>query len=191
MGSLFSTEQLWCFEGDSRRDTLIGNERRVEESDINQLIYLQAVVKETLRLHPTAPLSVPHEAMEGCTINGYYVQKGTRIIPNLSKIHRDPKVWTYPNEFKPERFLTSHKDIDVRGNNFELIPFGSGRRMCPGMLLGLQMVHFTLASLIQSFDMKRPSIEPIDMTESAGLTTLKATPLHTLLKPRLVLDLYG
>lgn len=172
-------------------DTNIGKERSVEEADINKLIYLQAVVKETLRLHRAGPLAVPHEAIEDCTINGYHIQKGTRVIPNLAKIHRDPKVWKKPNEFMPERFLTSHKDIDVKGNNFELIPFGSGRRMCPGITLGLQIVHLTLASKIQSFDMKRPSMEPIDMTESPGLTSLKATPLHALLIPRLASDLYG
>nr|GMD77823.1 cytochrome P450 CYP82D47-like [Ipomoea batatas] len=131
-----------------------------------------------------------HEAIEDCTINGYHIQKGTRVISNLAKIHRDPKVWVDPNEFRPERFLTTHKDIDVKGNNFEIIPFGSGRRMCPGMILGLQIVHMTLASLIQSFDMKRPSIEPIDMTQSPGLTTAKATPLYVLLMPRLGFDLF-
>nr|GMD74486.1 cytochrome P450 CYP82D47-like [Ipomoea batatas] len=174
-------------------DTKIGKHSgiNIEESDTNQLIYLQAVVKETLRLHPPGPLSLPHEAIEDCTINGYHIQKGTRVIPNLSKIHRDPKVWVDPNEFRPERFLTTHKDIDVRGNHFEIIPFGSGRRMCPGITLGLQILHLTLASLIQSFDMKRPSIEPIDMTQSPGLTSPKATPLNVLLTPRLALDLYG
>ncbi|XP_019180702.1 PREDICTED: cytochrome P450 CYP82D47-like [Ipomoea nil] len=172
-------------------DIHVGKERCVEESDINKLIYVQAVVKEAFRLHPAVPLSVPHEAMEDCTINGYHIQKGTRIISNLAKIHRDPKVWTDPNEFKPERFLTSYKDIDVKGNHFELIPFGSGRRMCPGMPLALQIVHLTLASLIQSFDMKRSSMEPIDMTGSIGISSPKATPLHALLIPRLTSDLYG
>nr|GMD43173.1 cytochrome P450 CYP82D47-like [Ipomoea batatas] len=174
-------------------DTKIGKHSgiNIEESDTNQLIYLQAVVKETLRLHPPGPLSLPHEAIEDCTINGYHIQKGTRVIPNLSKIHRDPKVWVKPNEFRPERFLTTHKDIDVKGNNFDIIPFGSGRRICPGITLSLQILHLTLASLIQSFDMKRPSIEPIDMTQSPGLTSPKATPLHVLLIPRLASDLYG
>nr|GLL44232.1 cytochrome P450 CYP82D47-like [Ipomoea trifida] len=172
-------------------DTKIGKHSGIEESDTNKLIYLQAIVKETLRLHPPGPLSIPHEAIEDCTINGYHIQKGSRVIPNLAKIHRDPKVWVDPNEFRPERFLTTHKDIDVWGNNFEIIPFGSGRRMCPGITLGLHIVHLTLASLIQSFDMKRPSIEPIDMTESPGLTSPKASPLHVLLIPRLASDLYG
>nr|GMC97222.1 cytochrome P450 CYP82D47-like [Ipomoea batatas] len=114
-------------------DANIGKERCINEGDINKLIYIQAVVKETLRLHPPGPLSVPHEAIEDCTINGYHIQKGTRVMPNLAKIHRDPKVWVDPNEFRPERFLTTHKDIDIRGNHFEIIPFGSGRRMCPGL----------------------------------------------------------
>nr|GMC54488.1 cytochrome P450 CYP82D47-like [Ipomoea batatas] len=172
-------------------DTQVGRFRTIDESDTNQLIYIQAVVKETFRLYPATPISVPHEAIEDCTINGYYIQKGTRVIPNLAKIHRDPKVWVDPNEFRPERFLTTHKNIDVRGNHFEIIPFGSGRRMCPGITLSLQILHLTLASLIQSFDMKRPSIEPIDMTQSPGLTSPKATPLNVLLTPRLDSDFYG
>nr|GLL44231.1 cytochrome P450 CYP82D47-like [Ipomoea trifida] len=180
-----------CLRIQDELDTHIGKERCIEESDINQLIYLQAVVKETLRLHPAVPISLPHEAIEDCTISGYHIQKGTRVIPNFAKIHRDPQVWADPNEFRPERFLTSHKDVDVKGNNFELIPFGSGRRMCPGLTLALSVVHLTLATLIHSFDMKRPSVEPIDMTESTGLTTLKATPLHALLIPRLTSNLRG
>nr|GME21117.1 cytochrome P450 CYP82D47-like [Ipomoea batatas] len=172
-------------------DTHIGKERCVEESDVKQLIYLQAVIKETLRLYPPAPLALPHEAIEDCTIDGYHIKKGTRIVPNFVTIHRDPLVWANPNEFIPERFLTDHKDVDVRGNHFELIPFGSGRRMCPGMSFGLQIVQLTLASQIHSFDMKRLSNEPIDMTESVGLTNHKATPLEALLVPRLASNLYG
>ncbi|XP_031097489.1 cytochrome P450 82A3-like [Ipomoea triloba] len=168
-------------------DTKIGKHSCIEESDTNQLIYLQRNIAFT----STRSTLFTHEAIEDCTINGYHIQKGTRLIPNLAKIHRDPKVWVEPNEFRPERFLTTHKDIDIRGNHFEMIPFGSGRRMCPGITLGLRILHLTLASLIQSFDMKRPSIEPIDMTQSPGLSSPKATPLHVLLTPRLASDLYG
>nr|GMD43527.1 cytochrome P450 CYP82D47-like [Ipomoea batatas] len=172
-------------------DTHVGKERCVEESDLKDLIYLQAVIKETMRLYPATPLSVPHEAMEDCIIDNYHIQKGTRLITNIVKIHRDPKVWAKPDEFIPERFLTNHKDIGVRGNNFELIPFGSGRRMCPAISLALEIVQLTLATLVHGFDMRRLSNEPIDLTESCGLTNFKATPLQALLVPRLESNLYG
>ncbi|KAK2969408.1 hypothetical protein RJ640_020351 [Escallonia rubra] len=166
-------------------DTHVGRERQVEESDMKNLVYLQAIVKETLRLYPAAPLMPPREAMEDCLVGGYKISKGTRLLVNLWKVHRDPHVWPEPNEFRPERFLTSHKELDVRGQHFELIPFGSGRRVCPGISLALQSVQLVLAHLIHGFEVAKPSDEPIDMTESFGLTTLKATPLDVLLSPRL------
>ncbi|KAJ9186669.1 hypothetical protein P3X46_002215 [Hevea brasiliensis] len=171
-------------------DMLVGRERLVNESDISKLIYLQAIIKETLRLYPPAPLSGPREIREDCTISGYHVKKGTRLIPNLWKIHTDPRIWPNPLEFKPERFLTSHKYIDVKGQNFELIPFGSGRRACPGTSFGLPTVHIALASFLQAFEILNPTSGPIDMTESPGLTNIKATPLEILVSPRLPLELY-
>lgn len=95
-------------------DIHVGRERQVEESDIEKLIYLQVIIKETLRLYPAAPLTIPHEAMEACVVGDYHVPKGTRLLVNLWKIHRDAEVYSDPNEFRPERFL-SHKDIDVKG----------------------------------------------------------------------------
>lgn len=171
-------------------DTHIGKDKWVQESDIKNLVYLQAIVKEALRLYPAAPLSVPHESMEDCVIGGYNIPKGTRLIVNIWKYHHDPNIWPKPHEFKPERFLTTHKDVDVKGNHFELIPFGSGRRMCPGISLALQVLPFVIAVLVQGFDMKRPSEETIDMSESFGLTVLKASPLEVLLAPRLASVLY-
>ncbi|XP_055835550.1 cytochrome P450 CYP82D47-like [Solanum dulcamara] len=171
-------------------DAHVGKNRWVKESDIKNMVYLQAIIKEALRLYPAAPLSVPHESMEDCTINGYDIPKGTRLLVNLWKIHHDPNIWPNPHEFKPERFLTTHKDVDVRGNHFELLPFGSGRRMCPGISLALQVLPFVIAVLLQGFDMKRTSDEPIDMSESFGLTVLKASPLEVLLAPRLAAVLY-
>ncbi|KAI3522073.1 hypothetical protein L1887_11552 [Cichorium endivia] len=171
-------------------DEHVGRERPVEESDMKNLVYLDAIIKETLRLYPAAPLAVPHESMEDCIVSGYNVPKGTRLLVNIWKIHRDPNVWSDPNEFQPERFLTSHKDIDVKGKHFELLPFGSGRRMCPGVFFALQALHLTLATIIQQLVIKKPSNEPIDMRECSGLTTSKATPLEVLLAPRLSLDMY-
>ncbi|KAJ9563006.1 hypothetical protein OSB04_008166 [Centaurea solstitialis] len=171
-------------------DEHVGKDRLVEESDLKNLVYLDAIIKETLRLYPAAPLSVPHESMEDCIVGGYNIPKGTRLMVNLWKIHRDPNIWPNPLEFQPQRFLTSHKDIDVKGKHFELLPFGSGRRICPGALLALQSVGLTLASLIQQFVLQKPSNEPIDMSESAGLTNNKATPLVVLLSPRLSSSMY-
>lgn len=157
---------------------------------MKNLVYLEAIVKETLRLYPAGPLSVPHESIEDCVVGGYHITKGTRLLVNLSRLHRDPNNWSNPNEFQPERFLTSQKDLDVKGNHFELIPFSSGRRMCPGYYLALQELRITLASLIQQYTLKKPSNTPIDMTESGGITIDKKTPLEVLLAPRLSLNLY-
>jgi cytochrome P450 len=109
----------------------VGTERVVNETDISQLVYLQAIVKETLRLYPPAPLSGPREFSKDSIIGGYHVPKGTRLIPNVWKIQTVQRVWFGPLAFEPERFLTTQKDVDVRGRHFELIPFGSGRRVCP------------------------------------------------------------
>ncbi|GMI78163.1 cytochrome P450, family 82, subfamily C, polypeptide 4 [Hibiscus trionum] len=162
----------------------------VTESDTKSLVYLQAVIKETLRLYPPAPLSVLHEAIEDCTVNGYHVLTGTWLILNLKKIQRDPRVWENPSEFRPERFMTTHKDFDVRGQNFELIPFGSGRRMCPGVSLALQILQLTLANLLHWFEFKTPSDETIDMREAMGITSSKATPLEVHITPRLPAFVY-
>ncbi|XP_019155269.1 PREDICTED: cytochrome P450 CYP82D47-like [Ipomoea nil] len=173
-------------------DIYVGKERHVNQFDLNNLTYLRAVVKETLRLYPAAPLLLPHESTDDCVVNGYKIRKGTRILVNVSKIHRDPKIWSDPNAFRPERFLMSeHKEIDVKGNHFELIPFGSGRRICPGISLALQVVELTLASLIHGYDLKRISDELIDMTESGGLVNMKATPLYVFLSPSLPSHLYN
>ena len=174
-------------------DAEIGRGRFVSESDMSKLVYIQAIVKETLRLYPAAPLSGPREFNQDSTIGGYYVPKGTRLITNLWKIQTNPKTWPDdPLGFKPERFLTTHKDVDVRGQHFELIPFGSGRRACPGLDFGIQMVQFTLASFLHAFQVSTLSGNaPIDMTESFGLTNVKATPLEVLIKPRLSHKVYG
>ncbi|KAL5704970.1 hypothetical protein ACHQM5_023325 [Ranunculus cassubicifolius] len=171
-------------------DKKIGKDRLVEESDIEKLLYLQAIIKETMRLYPAAPLAAQHEAREDCRVAGYHVPAGTRLIPNLSKIQRDPRIWPDPNEFQPERFLTRQANMDVRGQHFELIPFGSGRRSCPGISFALQVVHLVLARLLQGFDFETPTDAPVDMTETAGLTNIKATPLEVLITPRLRQNLY-
>nr|XP_023900500.1 protopine 6-monooxygenase-like [Quercus suber] len=172
-------------------DIQVGRERQVKESDVKNLEYLQAILKETMRLYPAAPLLVPHESLEDCTLAGYNIPSGTRLLVNVPKLHQDPSVWVDPTEFRPERFLTTHKDVDVKGQHFELIPFGSGRRMCPGISFALQVTQLTLATLLHAFEIATPSNEPVDMTEKVGLTNLKATALEVNLTPRLAAQAYA
>ncbi|KAM6550771.1 hypothetical protein CsatB_000579 [Cannabis sativa] len=172
-------------------DSHVGKDRVVNDTDIAHLTYLQAIVKETLRLYPVAPLAGPRVFTEDCTVGGYHVSKGTRLIANLWKIQTDPNAWAEPLEFKPERFLSTNKDVEMKGQHFELIPFGSGRRACPGTVFALQMVHLAVAAFVHAFDITTPSNLPIDMTESInGLVNVKVTPLELLIKPRLPHHLY-
>ena len=169
----------------------VGKHRQVDGSDIKNLVYLQAIVKETLRLYPPGPLSVPHEAMEDCTVAGFHIQAGTRLLVNLWKLHRDPRVWLDPLEFQPERFLTNHAGLDVRGKNYEFLPFGSGRRVCPGISFALEMTHLALARLLHGFELGVVADSPVDMTEGPGLSAPKATPLEVTIVPRLPFELYS
>ncbi|XP_057734983.1 dimethylnonatriene synthase-like [Arachis stenosperma] len=171
-------------------DTIIGKHKWVQESDIKDLKYLQAIVKETLRLYPPAPLTGIREATEDCYLNGYHISKGTRLFINLWKLHRDPKTWSNPNAFEPERFLNACSGVDFRGQDFEFIPFSSGRRSCPGMTFGMQVVHLTLARLIQGFDMSTKGGAEVDMSEGLGVALPKKHALDIVLKPRLPLELY-
>ncbi|WVZ14719.1 hypothetical protein V8G54_012285 [Vigna mungo] len=171
-------------------DIHVGKEKLVTEDDISNLKYLQATVKETLRLYPPSPLLPPREFTENCTLSGYKVEKGTRLITNVWKIQTDSDIWEDPLEFKPERFLTTYKDIDIRGHHFELLPFGSGRRICPGITFGLQMVHFNLATLLHSFEILSSSPDLIDITETSELIDSSIIPLEILIKPRLSFSCY-
>uniref|UniRef100_A0A803Q8G6 Cytochrome P450 n=1 Tax=Cannabis sativa TaxID=3483 RepID=A0A803Q8G6_CANSA len=152
----------------------------VDEAGISDLKYLKSIVKETLRLHPSSPLLLPRESREKCVINGYEIPKKTRIIVNAWAIGRDPKYWIEPESFMPERFLDSN--IDFKGNNFEYIPFGAGRRICPGMSFGLINVELPLAFLLYHFDWKLPkeimSHEDFDMTELFGISVKRKDHLN-------------
>lgn len=158
---------------------------------MKSLVYLQAIIKEAMRLYPAGPLAAPHASTEDCTVNDYFVPAGTVLLVNVWKIHRDPRIWSEPYKFKPERFLTTHKDFDVRGQNFELIPFSSGRRMCPGVSFAIPVTHLTLATLLHGFDFETPLDEPVDMSEGKSLTLVKTTPLRVLITPRLSAPLFG
>ncbi|XP_023523452.1 cytochrome P450 CYP82D47-like [Cucurbita pepo subsp. pepo] len=166
-------------------DEHVGRQKQVKESDVKNLVYLQAIVKETLRLYPPGPFGIPHESTEDCTINDYHIPARTRLMVNIQKLQRDPRVWEDPCEFQPERFLTRHRDFDVRGQSPEFIPFGNGRRMCPGISFALQIMHLTLANLLHRFEIDRSSKELMNMEESAGMTSIRKGPLEVVLSPRL------
>ncbi|CAL5387169.1 unnamed protein product [Camellia sinensis] len=168
-----------------------GNVRWLDESDTKNLVYLQAIIKETLRLYPPGPLSIPRESIQDCHVSGYYVPKGTRLIVNVWKLHRDPHIWTNPDEFRPERFLAWQAKEDLIKQQFELIPFGAGRRSCPGSTLAYKIMHLILARLLQGFDLETLSRnEKVDMSEGLGIVLPKATPLEVLLTPRLSSEFY-
>ena len=142
----------------------------VDETSISEMKYLKSVVKETMRLHPPAPLLLPRECGEKCEINDYEIPVKTKVIVNAWPIGRDPRYWNEPESFTPERFLNS--PIDYKGANFEYIPFGAGRRICPGMSFGLVNVELPLAMLLYCFDWKLPSevkYEDLNMTELFGI----------------------
>lgn len=156
-------------------EQVVGMDRMVEESDLESLKYLDMVIKEAFRLHPVAPLLLPHESIQDCTIDGFFIPKKSRVVVNVWAIGRDPKVWTDVETFLPERFVGNH--IDYRGRDFELIPFGSGRRGCPGMQLGITVVRLVVAQLVHCFNWELPDgMQPseLDMTEEFGLVTARA-----------------
>ncbi|XP_031473384.1 xanthotoxin 5-hydroxylase CYP82C4-like [Nymphaea colorata] len=172
-------------------DCQVGKERQVDESDLSNLPYLQAIVKETMRLHPTGPLLDPHESTEPVQLGGFEVPVGSILFVNVWKIHHDPTLWADPEEFKPERFLSSRNEMTgFGGQDFAFLPFGSGRRICVGRWMAMQVLHLTLACLLQSFEWSTPMNEPVDMTVGHGLTLPKATQLRVLLRPRLPPHLY-
>ncbi|CAI9095153.1 OLC1v1031032C1 [Oldenlandia corymbosa var. corymbosa] len=163
--------------------------KTVEESDIQELNYLKLVVKETLRLHPPVPLLPPRENTMQTEIDGYTIPVKTRVLVNAWAVGRDPSYWDDPESFKPERFENSGTDFS--GNHFAYIPFGSGKRMCPGMSFGLANVYLPLTLLLYHFDWKLPNgLKPndLDMAESVGLATSRVKPLlliPTLYEPSL------
>ncbi|KAG0556713.1 hypothetical protein KC19_11G074000 [Ceratodon purpureus] len=178
----------------SELDLFVGRNRTVSESDIPNLKYLQAVIKETFRLHPPAPLLVTHENHEPCLLAGYYVPANTRLHVDVWAIGRDPCVWKDPEEFNPGRFMEGPlQEVDVSGKFYELMPFGSGRRVCPAQPLGLMNVQMLVASLVQAFDCSLPEKlreSYSGVLERAGLVSHMAKPLQVFLKPRLPLELY-
>ncbi|XP_062078743.1 cytochrome P450 71D11-like [Humulus lupulus] len=151
----------------------------VDETGLAEMNYLKSVVKESMRLHPIFPLLLPRESQEKCEINGYEIPAKTQTIVNSWVIGRDPRYWSEPESFKPERFLDS--SIDSKGNNFDYLPFGGGRRICAGMSFGLHNVELSLALLLYHYDWILPNgmkHEDLDMTESFGATLKRKNALN-------------
>ncbi|XP_050203269.1 cytochrome P450 83B1-like [Mercurialis annua] len=134
--------------------TLIGKKGFVNEDDIQNLPYLKAVIKEMMRLQPPVPLLIPRETVSKCSVGGYDIGAKTLVYVNALAIGRDPEAWENPLEFDPERFLKN--DVDMKGQHYELIPFGAGRRICPGIFMGIANVEIALANLIYKFDWEMP-----------------------------------
>ncbi|CAI9786452.1 unnamed protein product [Fraxinus pennsylvanica] len=157
---------------------VVGRNNEVKESDISRLPYLQSVIKETFRFHPTGPLLIPRKAEVDTEINGYIIPKNSQILVNIWAIGRDSSIWSNPDSFDPDRFL--RREIDVKGQHFELIPFGSGKRMCPGYPLATRMVPLIVATMIHNFEWKpekgmKP--EEMDISEKFGGALKKVVPL--------------
>ena len=162
-------------------DNQIGQEKLIEESDISKLHYLQSIISETLRLNSAAPLLVPHMSSVDCTIVGYDVPHGTMLLVNAWAIHREPKIWDDATSFKTERFENGE------GEAYKLIPFGIGRRTCPGAGLAQSTLSLTLGLLIQCFEWERVIKEEVDMTEGNRNTMPKAVPFKAKCKAHLVI----
>ena len=162
---------------------VVGDRRNVTDSDVLEMPYLKAVVKEVLRLHPPVPVSTPRETIEDVRIEGYDIPAKTRVFVNVWAIGRDPESWKDPETFEPERFLES--EVDYKGLNFEFIPFGAGRRICPGITMGIVTIELALAQILHSFDWELPNgieAKDLDMTEVFGITMHRKAHLEVVAK---------
>ncbi|XP_028800133.1 cytochrome P450 CYP736A12-like [Neltuma alba] len=169
---------------------VVGMNRMVDEADLAELSYSDMVIKETLRLHPPAPLLIPRESMKDVTVNGYCIRKKSRIMMNAWAIGRDPKLWSDDAYmFYPERFIDNN--IDIHGHNYQFLPFGSGRRRCPGLQMGMTTVKLVVAQLVQCFSWELPcGVCPsdLDMNEKFGLTVRRTKHLQVVPTCRLHTD---
>ncbi|TXG52097.1 hypothetical protein EZV62_021266 [Acer yangbiense] len=158
---------------------LTGKKDFVDEDDIRRFSYLEAVLKETMRLQPVLPLLLPRETIDKCILDGYEMPPKMMVLVNTWAIGRDPETWENPDEFYPERFIGS--SIDMKGQNFELVPFGAGRRSCPGMVMGIVTVELALANLLYKFDWEMPvgmKKEDLDLDSLPGIAMHKKNALR-------------
>ncbi|XP_075662715.1 cytochrome P450 736A117-like [Castanea sativa] len=163
---------------------ITSNKKDITLDDLDEIHYLNAVIKETLRLHPILPLLIPRESSTEAKIQGYDIAAGTQVFINVWAIGRDPGLWDNPEEFYPERFLNS--SIDFKGHDFQLIPFGAGRRSCPGISFAITNIKFVLAKFVKYFDWTLPNGargDDLDMTESIGIAIHKKFPLIAVATP--------
>ncbi|XP_010422200.1 PREDICTED: flavonoid 3'-monooxygenase-like [Camelina sativa] len=183
MAELISNPELMK-RAQQELDNVVGKDNIVEELHITKLPYVVAIMKETLRLYPTIPLLVPRLPTETSVVGGYTIPKNTKTFINVWSIQRDPQVWDYPTEFRPERFL-DNKSCDFTGTDYRFLPFGSGRRICVGVALAERMILYTLATLLHSFDWKIPEGQVLDLEKKFGIVLKLKTPLVALPVPRL------
>ncbi|KAJ4822917.1 hypothetical protein Tsubulata_017657 [Turnera subulata] len=160
-------------------DEQVGHERLVNESDLPKLPYLKCVINETLRLYPILPVLLPHFSSQSCTVGGFEIPAGTILMANIWAMHRDPKVWEEPGEFKPERFEAASQE--PRSSKFA--PFGMGRRACPGATMGMHITSLPLGALVQCFEWEKIGLQE-DMDCFPGFPLFKKKPLHALCTPR-------
>ena len=163
-----------------------GESRAITEEDVAAMVYLPAVIKEVLRLHPPGPLlSWARLAITDTTIDGSHVPAGTTAMVNMWAISRDPDVWRNPLEFNPDRFVNEGSEFSVLGSDLRLAPFGSGRRSCPGKSLGLATVTFWVAKLLHEFEwLPLDEVNGVDLTEVLRLSCEMANPLTVQVRPR-------
>ena len=164
---------------------LMNGKDRIDEEGLQntELPYLEAVIKESLRLYPIVPLLIPRESIEDCDLEGYKIKARTIVYVNALAIGRDPEVWENAEEFYPERFLDS--EIDFKGQDFEFIPFGAGRRICAGMYMGTTTLKLILSNLLYSFDWELPDgmvKEDVDTQVLPGISMHKKNPLCLIAK---------
>jgi cytochrome P450 len=160
-------------------DSQVGRERLINDMDLAKLPYLRCVINETLRLYPVVPLLLPHFSSSNCTVRGFHIPQGTILLVNAWSIHRDPKLWEEPTRFKPERFEATNGE----GEGFKFIPFGIGRRACPGASMGMRVIALALGALIQCFDWERVGKETVDMSPNSGFVMSKVKPLEAVCRP--------
>lgn len=173
-------------------DSVVGRDRVVSEADVSAMPYLMCVVKETFRLHPAGPFAIPRESMADTTLDGYHVPKGTRLLINIFSLGRSGETWSDPLGFHPERWEEENLSA-IHDPAFRILPFGYGRRQCPGFLLGTTMVLLTLARLLHGFEWRFSAgvtAESVDMEELYGCTSPLRTRLRAVATPRLAPHLY-